>query len=551
MRRRLHRYLSTVRRPFYLSISLGLANGILTIGWAYLLTQVIDRVFLQSAPLTEVTPLLGGMVVLAVLRFGCTWGGEVAANHVATRIKADLQQQTLAHVIRLGPQYTVGERSGELVNTLTEGIEALDGYFHNVLPQLFLMMLVPLAILIVVFPLDILSAVVLLVTAPLLPMFMILIGRWAGAVSKSQFETMSYLGAHFLDVMQGLTTLKLFNRSLAQTKTIFRLSDDFRVTTMRVLRVAFISSLALELLTTLSVAIIAVEIGLRLLYDRISFEQAFFVLVLAPEFYQPIRNFGVSFHASTNGLSAAQRLFDILDTPSTTPSATATLPTPQTGIELRLVDVTYTYPERSQSALNRVTLHIPPRQTTAIVGTSGAGKSTLVSLLLRFLEPSSGVIEVNGSPLAALDAGAWRQQVAWVSQQPYLFNATLRDNLRLAKPSATPDELQWAATQADLLRVIEQLPQGWDTLIGERGAHLSGGQAQRVAIARAFLKDAPLLIWDEATAHLDHETETRLLDSLDRLRQQRTTIMITHHQQTVERADSVIHLEAGRVIEHL
>lgn len=551
MRRRLHRYLRPVRRPFYLSISLGLANGILTIGWAYLLTQVIDRVFLQSADLAEVTPWLGGMVVLAVLRFGCTWGGEVAANRVATQIKADLQQQTLEHVIRLGPRYTVGERSGELVNTLTEGIEALDGYFHNVLPQLFLMMLVPLAILIVVFPLDILSAVVLLVTAPLLPMFMILIGRWAGAVSKSQFETMSYLGAHFLDVMQGLTTLKLFNRSLAQTKTIFRLSDDFRVATMRVLRVAFISSLALELLTTLSVAIIAVEIGLRLLYDRVSFEQAFFVLVLAPEFYQPIRNFGASFHASTNGLSAAQRLFDILDTPLTTPSATAILPTPQAGIELRLVDVTYTYPERSQSALNRVTLHIPPRQTTAIVGSSGAGKSTLVALLLRFLEPSSGVIAVNGLPLATLDASAWRQQVAWVSQQPYLFNATLRDNLRLAKPSATLDELQWAAEQADLLGVIAQLPQGWDTLIGERGAHLSGGQAQRVAIARAYLKDASLLIWDEATAHLDHETESRLLDSLDRLRQKRTTIMITHHRQTVERADAVIHLEAGHVVEHL
>jgi ATP-binding cassette subfamily C protein CydD len=503
---------------------------------------VINRVFLHNATLQDVQGWLVGMLLLALLRFGVLWGNEIAAQHVTGAIKSSLRERLFRQLFALGPFYAAGERSGELVSTLTEGVEALDAYFRQYLPQLFLMLLIPLVMLVVVFPLDVFSGAVLLVTAPLLPVFMILIGQWAGTVSRSQFQTMSFLSAHFLDVMQGLTTLKLFNRSLAQTRTIAHLSDDFRVATMHVLRVAFLSALALELLTTLSVAIIAVEIGLRLLYHKITFEQAFFVLVLAPEFYQPIRNFGASFHASASGLSAAQRIFEILD--SSPVAAVTQEGTPEKIEWIRFENVSYTYPQQTQPALRNLTFEIPGGQRVAIVGESGAGKSTLAGLLLRFMEPTTGQIIINGVSLAHMNPAGWRQKIAWVSQRPYLFNASLLENLRLAKPDASLDEIFWAAEQADMLSFVKKFPLRWETPIGERGAHLSGGQAQRLALARAFLKDAPILLWDEATAHLDVHTEERVLQALARLR--RTTILITHRLHTT--VDHVIVLSHGEII---
>lgn len=539
LRRRLFHELTPV---FWMTVALGIANGLITIAWAYSLTQVINRVFLHNATLQDVQGWLVGMLLLALLRFGVLWGNEIAAQQVTGAIKSSLRERLFRQLFALGPFYAAGERSGELVSTLTEGVEALDAYFRQYLPQLFLMLLIPLVILVVVFPLDVFSGAVLLVTAPLLPGFMILIGQWAGTVSRSQFQSMSFLSAHFLDVMQGLTTLKLFNRSLAQTRTIARLSDDFRTATMRVLRVAFLSALVLELLTTLSVAIIAVEIGLRLLYHKITFEQAFFVLILAPEFYQPLRNFGASFHASASGLSAAQRIFEILD--SAPEVAVSQEGTPEKVEWIRFENVSYTYPQQTQPALRNLTFEIPAGQRVAIVGESGAGKSTLAGLLLRFMEPTAGQIIVNGVSLAHMNPAGWRQKIAWVSQRPYLFNASLLENLRLAKPDASLDEIFWAAEQADMLSVVKKFPLRWETPVGERGAHLSGGQAQRLALARAFLKDAPILLWDEATAHLDVHTEKQVLQALARLR--RTTILITHRLHTT--VDHVITLSHGEII---
>lgn len=548
MKSRLYHELKLVRLPFWLGIGLGLLNGLLIIGWAYALTQVIDRVFLQDSSLAEVQNWLFLMGGIAMLRFGTLWGSEIAFQQVAGTIKTFLRERLFAHLLRLGPHFASGERSGELVNTLTEGIEALDTYFRQYLPQRVLVLVVPFAILLVVFPQDTLSGMVLLLTAPLLPVFIALIGMWSGAVSRRQFESMSYLSAHFLDVMQGLTTLKLLNRSRSQIKMIARLSDDFRVATMQVLRIAFLSALVLELLTTLSIAIIAVEIGLRLLYDRITFEQAFFVLVLAPEFYQPIRNFGASFHASTKGLSAARRIFEILDTPTVEVSQD-TRPIPEKIRVLNFESVSFTYPQRDTPALDRLTFQIEAGQSVAIMGESGAGKSTLAALLLRFIEPSTGQITLNGVALQQFSLSAWRQQIAWVSQHPYLFNTTLLDNLRMAKPTASMDELFWAAEQADLLTFIQKLPQQWETRIGERGTRLSGGQAQRLAIARAFLKDAPLLLWDEATAHLDNLTETRVLQAWEKLRTHRTSLLITHRARMTEHIDRTLRLHQGRIVQ--
>jgi ATP-binding cassette subfamily C protein CydD len=449
----------------------------------------------------------------------------------------------------LGPAYTRGERSGELVNTAVEGIEALDAYFGQYLPQLALVTLIPLTVLAFVFPLDPISGLVLLLTAPLIPIFMSLIGSLADALTRRQWTSLSRMSAHFLDVLQGLTTLKLFGRSREQIQTIAEISDRFRQATLGVLRVAFLSALVLEMVGTISTAIVAVGIGLRLLYARLSFEEAFFVLLLAPEFYLPLRTLGARFHAGMSGVTAAQRIFEVLETPLPLSASAGGLRLPAPRFHIRFQDVHYAYEDGRRPALNGASFEIGPGQKVALIGPSGAGKSTLAYLLLRFIEPDRGQISVDGRSLGQLPATDWRERVAWLPQNAYLFNTTVAENIRLARPEAGPEEVIWAAKQAHADEFILALPQGYDTPIGERGARLSGGQAQRIALARAFLKDAALLIMDEPTASLDPELEALLQKSTERLLQNRTALIIAHRLSTVYRADQIVVLEAGRVVE--
>ncbi len=547
---RLMAELRQTKRVFYATLLFSLLGAALLIAQAYALSVIVDDVFLQGASLAEVSPVLWALVALALARFGALWAGQSSAVHLAATIKRDLRERVIGHVFALGPTYVGGERSGELVNSLTEGIDALEEYLKDYLPQMFLALLVPVAFLLIIFPQDPLSGVVLLCTAPLLPFFMALIGIWAGKLSREQWHAMSYLSAHFLDVLQGLPTLKLFNRSKAQANTIARLSDDFRRTTMRVLRVAFLSSFFLEFITTISIAIIAVEIGLRLLYGHMDFQPAFFVLILAPEFYQPLRNWGASFHASTAGVDAANRLFEVLDTPLPDhPAPTGAMPRYAEPPRIRFEGVSYQYPTRDTKALDGLSLTLEAGQVTALVGASGAGKSTAANLLLRFIDPDAGQIWVNDTRLDDLSPEDWRAQVAWVSQRPYLFHLSVRENLSLARPGASQAQLDRAAEQAGALEFIQKLPQGWETPIGERGARLSGGQAARLALARAFLKDAPILIWDEATAHLDPITEDIIQQAMQHLTQDRTTLIIAHRLRTVFQADQIVVLDAGHLRE--
>jgi thiol reductant ABC exporter CydD subunit len=517
----------------------------------------------------------------------------VAAQRAAGQVKSDLRERLAAHMLALGPAYARGERSGELVNTAAEGVEALDAYFSQYLPQLALAVLVPLTMLAFILPLDLVSGLVLLLTAPLVPLFMILIGNLADTLTRRQWRSLSRLSGHFLDVLQGLTTLKLLGRSRDQIRTIAQVSDRFRQTTLGVLRVAFLSALVMELVTTLSTAVVAVEIGLRLLYGRLSFEQAFFVLILAPDFYLPLRLLGTRFHAGLAGTAAARRIFEVLDTPASAPpqsppaagggaafpppflrgrgrvgaaasqeSQNVPEPCPPLNLDrgwgqgvrlgaspIRFDDVYYAYEGGQRPALNGLSFQIEPGHKVALVGPSGAGKSTVAQLLLRFVEPDQGAITVAGTPLHDWPAPAWRAQVAWVPEHPYLFHATAAENIRLARPDAGLDAVAWAAEQAQADAFIRALPQGYDTLIGERGARLSGGQAQRIALARAFLKDAPLLILDEATSNLDPEIEAALQEAVGRLLPGRTALIITHRLNTAYQADQIVVLADGRAAE--
>ncbi|MGQ9767145.1 MAG: thiol reductant ABC exporter subunit CydD [Anaerolineae bacterium] len=572
------------QRPL-LDVTLALSGlaGILTVGQAAALSRAVAAVFLGSDDLAGVRPWLLALIGLALARGLAAWGGEVAANRVALQVKRALRMRLMAHILALGPAYTRGERTGELVNTATEGVEALDAYFSQYLPQMALAALVPLAFLAFVFPRDPLSGLVLLLTAPLIPLFMVLIGNIADALTRRQWSALSRMSAHFLDVLQGLTTLKLFGRSREQIAIIRQITDQHRDATLQVLRVAFLSALVLETVGTISTAIVAVEIGLRLLYGKMLFQDAFFVLILAPEFYLPLRLLGTRFHAGIAGTAAAQRIFQVLETPGEGTEAREhgamgtqeykqspplplspsphLPPSSHAAFCVRFKDVSYTYPTRDIPALDGVSFEIRPGEKVALVGPTGAGKTTVAQLLLGFIRPTAGTITwepltgQEDTPCAPLQTdGPMHQRPphirpAWMPQSPYLFNASVAENIRLGRPAAPPEAIIQAAQAANADSFIRTLPKNYDTIIGERGERLSGGQAQRIALARALLADAPLVVLDEPTANLDLETEAAVQAGIERLLAGHSALIIAHRLNTVRRADRIIVLDGGRVVE--
>ncbi|MFZ5909871.1 MAG: thiol reductant ABC exporter subunit CydD [Chloroflexota bacterium] len=546
----MHRRLLSLARETRLALALtilsGFLAGLLTIWQAWLLSNTVNEVFLAGQTLSQVWDLLRLMLFVITGRALLTWLNEVSANAVAVRIKTDLRERLFAHIQALGPAYTRSERTGELTTAAVEGIEALDAYFSQYLPQLVITALVPLSILVFVFPIDLLSGVVMLVTAPLIPFFMILIGKGAEIVTKRQYETLSRLSAHFLDSLQGLTTLKIFGQSKPHAKNIEKVSEQFRDATMQVLRITFLSALALELLATISTAVIAVEVGLRLLYARMDFLQALFILVLAPEFYLPLRMLGLRFHAGMDGTAAARRIYEILDLEIREQKIESS---ESVGLisTLELSNLAFTYPNESIPALQGVDLRTKAGQHVALVGKTGAGKSTLVNLLLGFIQPTEGSITLNQK--SSITNYELRNHIAWVPQRPHLFHDTIAANIRLGNPDASQEQLETAAKAASLHDFIASLPDGYETVIGEGGARLSGGQAQRLALARAFLKDAPILILDEPTSSLDPETEVLLEESTRQLMQGRTTITIAHRLNTIFQSDQIIVLDQGHIVE--
>lgn len=543
---RLLRYARTTRIFLLSSVALGTATAALIIAQATLLAGMLTRAFLGGATLSGLrTPMLLLLAVVAG-RALVAWLQEVAAHRSSAAVKSQLRGRLLAHAMALGPRWLSGERSGELAALATRGIDALDDYFSRYLPQLVLAVIVPAAVGLRILLGDWPSAVTIAATLPLIPVFAILVGLTTQRKMDRQWRTLSVLAAHFLDVVAGLPTLKIFGRARAQADRIREVTDRHRRATMATLRVAFLSALVLELLSTLSVALVAVSIGLRLVDGGLGLETALLVLVLAPEAYLPLRQVGAQYHASVEGLTAASRIFEVLETPVPAAGTRADVPD-LSRATLRLDGVTVAYPGRDVPALDGFSLTVHPGETVALVGPSGAGKSTVLSVLLGFVRPDAGRVLADWDDVAGFSPDAWRDRIAWVPQRPYLFAGTVADNIRLGRPDASGADVRAAAEAANALEFIEALPGGFETELGDRGAGLSAGQRQRIALARAFLRDAPLLLLDEPTSNLDAESEAAVIDAVERLRAGRTVLLVAHRPALATLADRVVTVEPAAV----
>ena len=534
-----------VRRPLAGALASGAAGGALLIVQALLLAHLIDRAVFRHAALASLAPPLVALAAVFVARAVAVYLGERAAAAAALQVKTRVRTALMEHVQALGPAWFAGTAPGELANTFVDGVEALEAYFSRYLPQATLAVVVPVAILVLVFPIDWISGLVLALTAPLIPVFMILIGKGAQALNERQWRKLSRLSAHFYEVLAGLGTLKAFGAARAEARLVERLSDEYRSSTMSVLRVAFLSSLALEFLATVGIAMVAVLVGFRLLWGDVSFAAGLAALLLAPEFYLPLRNLGQAYHARLAAVAAAERIAGILARPA--PPRGGSEPfAPAGAVPLHFSGVTFGYGP-GEPAVANIDFSVRAGEKLAIVGPSGAGKSTLLHLLLGFAEPDAGRILVAGRPLTKLDLRDWHRSLAWVPQQPHLFAGTIADNLRMGMPGAGIDDLRRAARAAQADRFIEHLPAGYDTRLGEDGAGLSGGEIRRIAIARALLRDPCLLVLDEPTASLDAESEAAVSAALDRLTHGRTVVTVAHRLHTVRHADRILVLDEGRI----
>ncbi|MFJ6788646.1 thiol reductant ABC exporter subunit CydD [Streptomyces angustmyceticus] len=558
---RLLRYARATRGFLVAVVVLGLAGAGLVIGQAMLIAEIVVGAFQHHLDAGALATPLALLAAISVGRGLVSWLTELAAHRAGAAAKSELRMRLVERAARLGPGAATGRtdpggegspqgadtaagggtlemRTGELTTLATRGIDALDDYFARYLPQLGLAVVVPLAVLARIVTGDWISALTIVLTLPLIPLFMVLIGWATQARMDRQWRLLARLSGHFLDVVEGLPTLKVFGRAKAQAASIRAITGAYRRATLRTLRIAFLSSFALELLATISVALVAVGIGMRLVHGELDLSTGLMVLVLAPEAYLPLRQVGAQYHAAAEGLAAAEEVFAVLETPLPAPGTAAA---PE-GTALAVEDLVVRHPGRSADSLPATSFEVRSGETVALVGPSGAGKSTLLSVLLGVTAPYAGRALADGQDIASLAPDSWRQQIAWVPQHPHLFAGTIAENVRLARPDADDAAVRAALGDAGALDFVDALPDGTATRLGESGAGLSAGQRQRLALARAFLADRPILLLDEPTANLDGASEEAIVAAVRRLAVGRTVLLVVHRPALLAVADRVVRL---------
>src|ERR1019366_1997833 len=554
------------RTHLILAGGLGVVSSVLIVAQAALLAYVIDRAAMHHATLASLRAQLIALAAVLGARALSGAGFELSGRLGALRVMSELRGRLVSRLLVESPEARAGRgRTGELAGTAVQGVDALEDYFAGYLPQLVLAAAVPLAVIGWVLTLDPLAAVILALTVPVLIVFMVLIGKGARAQARGRWRALGLLGAHFLDVVQGLATLRAYGRERAQERTLGEVGERYRAETMATLRIAFLSALVLELCAMIGTALVAATIGVQLVDGALGLRAGLTVLLLAPELYAPLRAVGQQFHASADASTASELIFAALDAPvGLAPATRAPAPahartrareSAETGYEpadpasarIRFEGVSYEYPQREGRVLEDISLELFPKRTVALVGPSGAGKSTLARLLMRLADPSEGRITCGGVDLRELDLVRWRSRIAWVPQRPTLFAGSVAENIALYAPDASRPEIRWAAAAANASELIEALPAGRDTPVGEGARRLSAGQAQRVALARAFLADRPLLIMDEPTAHLDDGSVAAVIEAIARVARGRTTLLIAHEPLLAGMAEEVYLVEDGRL----
>ena len=521
-----------------------LVESLSIVGQAWFFGTLINNFIFSENTLHDERYTIIYLGIAIIVRLLAHYVQESVANRLGSAVKATFRKRALAHMFKLGVQHK--ERHGDVIHMLTDGLEQVDAYVARYIPQILYAIMIPLIMGIAIVDTLPIIGIILIVTVPLIPFFMILIGKQADRLNKEQWERMSFLSGHFLDVLQGITTLKLFGRAKDQIKVIGRLSEEFKDSTLRVLRVAFLSALVLELVSTISTALIAVYLGLTLLDGEIPFFSAFFILLLAPEFYTPFRQLGAAFHTGMAGKTSILKYEEFMNRqPSLPVGGQSKLQGPIQAIEIK--DLTFTY-EDSENGVQHISLVAKRNSPIMLVGESGAGKSTIAHIIGGFLTAPKGAVVIDGLDVCDIDVEWWRHQITYVSQHPHIMKGTLRDVLSFGM-NVSDEEIIEACKEVQLLDVINRQQEGLDTIIGEGGLGLSGGERQRVALARAFLRKGQVLILDEVTAHLDVKTESIISSAIQRLMENKIVIIIGHRLQTMHWASTLYVLKQGRIIQ--
>lgn len=540
----LRREAGHVWRPLVLAIVFGVSGGIMIIIQARVLASVCHALIIDHSPWSAVIHLAITLALIALLRGVVACLAEEKLILAATEVKQQVIGRLYRHLQRLLPAGVAGEDAGTLAEITTSGVEGLESYLTRFLPNLVLAALLPALALAVVFPLEWRAGIVLLFSAPFIPLLMILIGKGAERLNQRQWGKLTRMAGHLLDLVQGLPDLKIFGAARREAALVARVSDDYRRSTMAVLRVAFLSALMLEFFATVGTAVVAVIIGFMLLSGKLQLIDGLFVLLLTPEFYLPLRTLGLSWHSRMNGTAAAARILPLLLHPLPLQER-GTLPAPETTPSIKLEDVTFRYGS-NRGGIQNINLEFPPCSVTAITGESGSGKSTLARVLLGLAVPESGRVLVDDSDLNSFDQRLWRSRLGWVPQRPFFSAASIRDNLLAARKNAGDDELIKALDAAALSDVVRRLPKGLDTRLGDRGAGLSGGELRRLAMARLMLRNPLLIILDEPTAGLDHTNELLLIETIERLAVGRTMIIISHREDVLRHCTLAVRMADGR-----
>jgi ATP-binding cassette, subfamily C, bacterial CydD len=542
---RLARRAEPVRVLLGVDVALGVATALVVLVQATLLARIVARAF-DGAPLGSVTTDLALLGLAFAARGAIAWAFEAAGARAAATVLSEFRLELVERRLKAQPAALDGVEAGEIAAAAVQGVDGLRAYFGRYLPQVVLACVVPLAVLGWVAAIDRTSALVMLATLPLVPVFMWLIGRYTEARTREHWVALRRLSTHFLDVVRGLPTLRLLNRSGAQREDIESVSEQHRRATMETLRVGFLSGTVLELAATLGVALVAVTVGVRLVGGGLGLQAGLTVLVLAPELYLPLRQLGAHFHASADGLAIAERILDLLEARAEITSKGTLPPLSPANAIVRFENVSFAYPARDGLVLDALDLELRPGETLALVGETGAGKSTVASLLLGLAEPTAGRVTVGGVDLARLDLDAWRRQLAWVPQRPTIFHGTVADNIRLARPGASDEDVRGAARLAGADGFVRALPQGYDTLVGDAGRPLSAGERRRIALARALVRPASLVVFDEPAADLDRESALLVAEAVEQLRGGRTVLLLAHTPELAARADRVVVLDRGK-----